>query len=60
MMRSEIEVKDYPSGWFGTNYKCTKGHAILAWIQKYGEPEQRKAMNVFKKMLQFEILQVVD
>ena len=56
IMRQEIEIKDYPSGWFGTNYKCTKGHAILSWIQKYAEPDQRKAMNVFKKMLQFEIL----
>ena len=51
IMRYEIEIKDYPSGWFGTNYQCTKGHTILSWIQKYAEPDQRKAMNVFKKML---------
>jgi len=31
-MRYEIEIKDYPSGWFGTNYQCTKGHTILSWI----------------------------
>ena len=39
MMRQEVEIKDYPSGWFGTNYKCTKGNVILAWIQKYAEQD---------------------
>ena len=56
MLRQEIEIKDYPSGWFGTAYKCCKGHEIMSWIRQNAEEDQRKAMNIFKKMLQFEIL----
>ena len=25
IMRYEIEIKDYPNGWFGKHHRCAKG-----------------------------------
>jgi len=56
IMRSEIEIKDYPNGWFGTNHKCARGKDILEWILKYAEENQKKGFLICQKMLEKEIL----
>tara|TARA_B110000285_G_C14923992_1_gene514013 strand:- start:315 stop:434 length:120 start_codon:yes stop_codon:yes gene_type:complete len=39
-MRQEIEIKDYPSGWFGgVNAKCGQGKEILGWIKSHIEQD---------------------
>lgn len=40
VMRQAIEIKDYPSGWFGgVNAKCGQGKAILNWILSHIEQD---------------------
>lgn len=42
VMRQEIEIKDYPSGWFGgVNAKCGQGKEILGWIKSHIEQDQK-------------------
>ena len=45
-MRDQIEVKDYPSGFWGVNKSCAKGHDIYQWILKYAEQDKKKGARI--------------
>ena len=60
MMRQDIEIKDYPNGWFGQHQRCAKGQDIFGWILKHVEQDQKKGFNICQKMLEQSLFQAVD
>ena len=42
IMRQEIQIKDYPNGWFNKHYRCAKGQDIIDWVLEHGVSNRNK------------------
>lgn len=42
IMRGEINIKDYPNGWFGKHLRCAQGQDIYGWILEHVEEDNKK------------------
>ena len=60
IMRAEIEIKDYPNGWFGKHLRCARGQDIFLWILEHAEQDKRKGALICQKMLEKGVIQTVD
>ena len=59
-MSSEIEIKDYPNGWFGTYPKCAIGQDIYGWILEHAEEDQKKGAIICQKMVEKKLIFAAD
>ncbi len=46
LIRSDIRIQEYKSGWFGTPEKCASGLDVLNWIKDHAEQNDTKAMEI--------------
>jgi hypothetical protein len=60
IMRSEIEIKDYPNGWFGTYQRCANGQDIYGWILEHAEEDPKKGATICQKMVEKKLIMAVD
>ena len=37
IMHKEINLQDYPNGWFGRHTKCCLGKEIFKWLMEKGQ-----------------------
>ena len=60
IMRSEIEIKDYRNGWFGTYPKCAIGQDIYGWIIEHAEEDKKKGAIICQKMVEKKLIFAAD
>lgn len=60
IMRQNIQIKDYPNGWFGKHLRCAKGCDIFNWILQHAEEDQEKGGIICQKMLEKSLIQAVE
>ena len=59
-MHSEIEIKDYPNGWFGMHQRCATGQDIYGWILEHAAEDQKKGSLICQKMIEKKFIMPVD
>ena len=60
IMRGEINIKDYPNGWFGKHLRCAQGQDIYGWILEHVEEDQKKGGIICQKMLEKGLISAVE
>jgi hypothetical protein len=58
-MRTQIEIKDHPNGWFGVHPRCAQGSDIFQWVLKHIE-NRKQAAFACQKMLEKKFIIAVD
>lgn len=59
-MRQEIQIKDYPNGWFNKHLRCAKGQDILSWVLTHAEQDKVKALQICQKMTEKSLIDAVE
>lgn len=45
-IRQDIQIKDYPNGWFAKHLRCAQGKDIYDWLFQHLNKDKKKAANV--------------
>ena len=60
VMRQEINITNFPNGWFSKHMRCTKGSSIFTWILEHIEPDQKKAGVICQKILEKKLINAIE
>ena len=60
IIRSEINIQDYKSGWFGKHKNCCLGEEIYERVVDLLNPDPKKALNFCQTMQEQNIIYNVD